>query len=132
MCKKIPTLLLILLASGSMLISACSEKEMPEQPQAPATIPGEGISVPLKINTANVNDLNISLNKNGEYKIMTNGRTPWFTTQALADVRQEEAQVLTFDYKASKDVEGVNVYFAAPVDDSRKKSYADIPAPPAT
>lgn len=132
MCKKIPTLLLILLASGSMLISACSEKEMPEQPQAPATIPGEEISVPLKINTANVNDLNISLNKNGEYKIMTNGRTPWFTTQALADVRQEEAQVLTFDYKASKDVEGVNVYFAAPVDDSRKKSYADIPASPGT
>lgn len=131
MHKKLSTVLLTLLASGGMFLSACSEKDTPENPGGGGgSEPGEEVSVPLKINTANVNDINISLNKNGEYKIMTNGRDPWFTTQPLESVRPEQAQVLTFDYKASKDVQGVTVYFGDPIDESRKKIYADIPASP--
>lgn len=125
MQKKVLTLLGVLITSSAVLISTCSCSDKTEtQPDGGAVTPpdeSETVTVPLRINTANVNDLNISLTKSGEYKIMTNGRDPWFTTQALSEGIPEEAQVLAFEYKATKDVSGVEIFFAPPVDADKVK-----------
>lgn len=133
MFKKLSTVLTLLMASSGFVLSACSDKDMPEPAAgggSSETIPGETVTVPLTINTADVNDINISRNKSGEYKIMTNGRDPWFKTQALTTDIPVEAQALSFEYKCSKDIKDVQLYFGDPISTDRMKKFEDMTASP--
>lgn len=120
---------------GVATICACSSSD-PVQDEVNGnkpTSPEQETAVNnLKINTGSVNDLNINQSNNGEYKMLTTGADPWFCTVPLERKNSENSVVLTFEYKSSKRIDGIQVFFANPLSAERMENCGSIEASPST
>lgn len=120
---------------GVATVCACSTSD-PIQDEiggdGPAVSEQETSVNNLKINTGSVNDLNITQSSNGEYKILTTGIDPWICTTPLERKNSESSVVLTFEYKSSKKIDGIQVFFANPLSGERMENCGSAEASPST
>ena len=125
-----------LLLIGS--VSACSKDKVsepvtPDVPTPPTPDDdedGEAYALPMEFDLSQTNQLTASKN-NDEYRIVTDGgNDPWLFTKVLPSKRADEALVLTFDYKTSKAVSGLQAYLCPPLVGERVWSIGSLEAAP--
>ena len=119
----------------SLLLSAaivCCSSGADEQPEPVPVPPKEEIVTnALQLNAEKTNDLKVSVNSKGEFSLRTTGSDPWICTVPLDRTNPDNTVVLTFEYKASKDVT-FQIFFAQPLSGDRMEECATIEASPST
>lgn len=119
----------------SLLLSAaivCCSSGADEQPEPVPVPPKEEIVTnALQLNAEKTNDLKVSVNSKGEFSLRTTGSDPWICTVPLDRTNPDNTVVLTFEYKASKDV-AFQIFFAQPLSGDRMEECATIEASPST
>lgn len=112
-------------------VCACSsDSDLTEEGEKPVP-PEEEISVnELKLNSDKTNDVKVSVNNKGEFVLTTTGKDPYICTMPLDKKNPEKSVVLTFEYKASKTINGFQVFFANPLSGDRMEEYGTIEASP--
>lgn len=114
----------------------CSSDEMSDDPTNPTppkpTPPTEVVVNALQLDVEKTNDVKVSVNSKGEVSLRTTGRDPWICTEPLGQKNPENTVVLTFEYKASKEIGAFQVFFAAPLSGDRMEELGAIEASPST
>ncbi|MDD2315470.1 MAG: hypothetical protein PHX12_11495, partial [Proteiniphilum sp.] len=73
----------------------------------------------LKFNPASANQLTISQDEKNSYSITTTGGDPYITTQGISRTRHPDSVVLSFEYKSSKSIDRLQVFFGPDIAESR-------------
>lgn len=123
------TLCSLLLTSTAV---CCSESPQSDDPVTPPPPPQEVTETnELRLNADKYNDLKVSVNSKDEFSLRTTGSDPWICTMPLDRKNPDNTVVLTFEYKASKDV-AFQIFFAQPLSGDRMEECATIEASPST
>lgn len=105
---------LCVLMASVLLASGC-EKDIPEEP---VIIPGSSIQY-LKLDIASTHDMEGVQSTTNTYKFTTSGNDPYIFSQELAKSLNEDSVVMTFEYKSSREVNFIQVFFGPDISESR-------------
>ncbi|MDE6624548.1 MAG: hypothetical protein K2K30_09215, partial [Alistipes sp.] len=120
------TICSLLLSSAIVCCSSGADEKTEPVPTPPKE---EIVTNALQLNADKTNDLKVSVNSKGEFSLRTTGSDPWICTVPLDRTNPDNTVVLTFEYKASKDV-AFQIFFAQPLSGDRMEEYATIEASP--
>lgn len=73
----------------------------------------------LKFNLASAHQLTINQNEKNTYSISTTGGDPYIMTLGISKMLHPDSVVLTFEYKSSKSIERLQVFFGPDIAESR-------------
>lgn len=122
------TICSLLLSSAIVCCSSGADEKTEPVPTPPKE---EIVTNALQLNADKTNDLKVSVNSKGEFSLRTTGSDPWICTVPLDRTNPDNTVVLTFEYKASKDV-AFQIFFAQPLSGDRMEEFATIEASPST
>lgn len=116
---------LFLLLNVLLYICACSSSS--NDPAIP--VPPHIVKVNyLQFNMSTGNNMNIANPSTNNYTIVTTGNDPYVSTTTLGSALQTDSVVLTFEYKASSEIDDVQLFFASPISESRSIHVGSIAA----
>lgn len=120
---------LSILCAGTVCCSSEEALDNPPSPSGPSE-PTELVVNELQLAADKYNDLKVSVNSKDEFSLRTTGKDPWICTEPLSKQNAENTVVLTFEYKASKDINGFQIFFATPLSGDRMEEVGTIEASP--
>lgn len=107
---------LFLLLNVLLCVCACSSSS--NDPAIPVSPPIAKINY-LQFNMSTGNNVNITNPLINNYTIVTTGNDPYVLTTNFGSSLQADSVVLTFEYKASSEIDDVQLFFASPISESR-------------
>ena len=93
-----------------------------------AQTPSVVISSYLSIQTSTANQLQIISKGSSQYELTTTGEDPYVSLVSLSVANPSENVVFTFDYQSTKDISGLQVFFASPISEERSVKTGTISA----
>jgi hypothetical protein len=103
----------LIISSG--ILQACQK----EEGKTGAPIIVKSNTQYLKFNLASANQLTISKDDKNGYSITTTGGDPYIMTEEISKARHADSVVLSFEYKSSKDIDRLQVFFGPDIAESR-------------
>lgn len=90
------------------------------------SIPAHAVGLTID-KTRTINMVTVTQDANtGDYTIVTTGTDPYFFTSALPAELDESADSLTFEYKASQDLDDFQLFYCEPISEERSQHFPDL------
>lgn len=80
----------------------------------------------LSIDSNQKNDMSVESKSDGEWEMKTTGKDPWVLTKALQYLRNQEANVLSFEYFCPIGINSFQVFFGMPAAENRSKTVKNV------
>ena len=104
-------------------VVSCKKDPVPEEPGP--TPPAVSY---LRFNTASAHDITVKQTDAYRYELTTTGSDPYISMMPLSVNKAEDAVVLTFEYKSTREISDLQVFFSDPISEARSERTGAMPA----
>lgn len=112
---------MVLLFSSVLLLSCKKKMEV----ETPIVLKPETAYLRLDANSAN--QLTVSQAEKNSYTVATTGEDPYILTEGISKALHQDSVVLTFEYKSTKTIDKIQLFFGPPISENRSVFGGSVP-----